>query len=116
MMAGRRTANGLARKLQTLDRRLDAAFLAGDDGLAEDLVEERKRLIVEAKGKGLRLALIPVADGWALYFEARRTTRLAKFEWLYGTEGYVCEFGREVWVPLEMADGLVRGFDVGGFY
>jgi hypothetical protein len=77
--------------------------------LAEDLVEEQKRLIVEAKKKGLRLALIPVADGWALYFEAKRTTRLARFEWLYGTEGYVCEFGRMVWVPLAVADGLVGG-------
>jgi len=46
----------------------------------------------------------------------RRTTRLARFEWLYGTDGYVSGFGREVWVPLAMADRLLRGFTMEEFY
>ena len=106
-MAGRREANSLARKLGELDKRLNVAFLAEHDGLAEDLIEQQKRLIVEAKREGLKLVAISVGDGYALYFEAKRTTRLATFEWVWSEDGYVSDFGRVVSVPLEVADKLL---------
>ena len=113
-MTKKQLARGLARKLLAQDRRIerelaDASRLFKD--YAGGFFTKRKQLLKKAVEKGLKLISVPVADGYAFYYEARRTRSMATFEWLYGgADEYVSYFGGVVAVPVKMADKLIGTF------
>ncbi len=109
----KRTALTLARKLTALDRQSDR-LLSRDkpDWARIDAIEAKQiELVKAAVKKGLKLVYVQVADGGCLYYEAKRTTRLATFEWLYGDgDIYVSDWGKTVSIPLKTADRLIKNF------
>lgn len=113
-MTKKQLARSLARKLRALDRRIESE-LADDSQPFKDYAggyfTKKEQLLKEAVGKGLKLISVPVADGYAFYYEARRTRSMATFEWLYGgADEYVSYFGGIVAVPVSMADKLIGAF------
>lgn len=110
----KRTALSLAKKLAALDHQ-SARLLDRDkvDWGKIDAIEAKQIELVKAAAKNglLKLVYIQVADGGCLYYEVKRTTRLATFEWLYGGgDGYVSGWGKTVSIPLKTADRLIKNF------
>lgn len=111
MAAGKRTATSLAKKLEKIDRQIDRQNHKGNYNTA-DLEAKKTTLIKEAKQKGLKMVSVGVADGSAIYYEAKRTTKLATFEFLYGGgDCYVDDWGKIIAVPLAAADDLIKRFN-----
>ncbi len=109
----RRIANALARKLHQLDKQLERELLKQhkDKEKVKQLETEMVTSVKDARKKGLNLISVDVADGSCLYWEVKRTQKLATFEWLYGGgDNYISPFGKVVAVPVAVADKMLRTF------
>jgi signal recognition particle subunit SEC65 len=109
-MANRRYANSVAKKLKALDQKVWKELEKRNPNEAKMQAWEKQQKVVlkEAKRK-LQLVSVPVADGVATYWETKRTTRLATFEWLWGGgDEYVSPWGKVVAIPVDQADKMIR--------
>jgi hypothetical protein len=108
-MTKKQLAHWLARRLALNDNAIDRApYTANLDGL----LAKRKTLVKEALDRGLKLVSIAIGDGYALYYESRRTKALVRFEWLYSPDSYVSDFGGIVSIPPAAADKLIKRFNL----
>lgn len=108
-------ARTLGRKLRLLDdRELSELLAVGDIDLdANDT--RRKELVKEALAAGLKIAQVPVADGYALFYEARRNRTQVVFRWFYGgPDDYVPSTGHFLILTIKKADDLLKRFNNGG--
>ena len=112
----KRTAKSLAKKLTHIDNQIAREFLRKnhipDDAKVDRLDAQKTQLIKEAHSKnGLKMVNIPVADGSAIYYQTKRTTRQATFELLYGgADCYISPWGCVVSIPCDRADRLLSSF------
>ncbi len=115
-MTKRQLAHSLARRLRTLDRRIERAIASDPKGFkdyAGGLFPKKYELLKEFVEKGLNLISVPVADGYAFFFESRRTRSWVVFEWLYGgADEYIPYFGGVFAVPPKAADQMIAGFKI----
>lgn len=109
----KRLATALGRKLLLIDR--EQTRLTDDPDYSSSelykLDKKKNALIKDAKKAGLNLISIQVADGSALYWEAKRTKTQITFEWLNtGGDLYMSGFGKVVSVPLAQGQKLIKQF------
>jgi hypothetical protein len=106
----KRTAAMLGRQLAKLDEQLDRQWQK--DGILEKIEAKRRALVQVATNNGLKVAMVQVADGYALYYQARRSKTLSTYIWFYGGgDENVSSWGKVVSVPRKTGDKLVAEFD-----
>jgi len=107
-MSSKQTAQRLARQL----RSINSLELCEVEPFLYEMNSKRRGWIKQALDDGLKLIRISVADGYALFYEARRTKAQVTFHWLYGgPDEYIPDFGGVFSVPIKAADDLIRRFD-----
>lgn len=105
-------ARTLGRKLRLLDDREFSLLLQGKDADLDAYAARRKELVKEALAKNLKIVEVPVADGYALFYEARRARSQSTFRWFYGgPDNYVPAYGRTLTVPAQKADQMIKDFN-----
>ena len=115
-MANRRLANSVARQLREIDKRINNEYRKDkpNDVRVRALERNAINLLISANRNinGIKIIRIPVADGYCLYWETNRTTRLVTFEWLYGGgDRYISPFGATVLIPIAQANKLIKRFN-----
>lgn len=114
--SAKRLAAALSKKLREIDSRQMREAIHGDYDQYDKYQAQKIAAIKEAIKAGLKLTDIQVADGSAMYYEARRTKTQITFEWLNtGGDLYVSGFGKVVSVPLATGQKLIKSFNPNNF-